>query len=265
MTRGAGRSTSSTALAISARVVPLALGAEGLDHHRHRMRDADRVSDLHLGPVGQPRGDDVLGDPARGVGGRAIDLGGVLARERAAAVAGHAAVGVDDDLAPGQAAVAHRPADHEAPGRVDQEVPQKLLLVIQLAREHRPQDVLEQVRLDQALAVDAVGVLGGDQDLLDLDRPSVLIANGHLGLAVGTQVGDDLSLADLRQALGELVRERDRQRHQLLRLVGGVAEHHPLVARARDVQLVLVGGIVTGLIRGVDALGDIRATACRSR
>ena len=43
----------------------------------------------------------------------------VLARERAAAVTAHAAVSVDDDLAPGQTGVAHRSADNEAPGRVD--------------------------------------------------------------------------------------------------------------------------------------------------
>jgi hypothetical protein len=36
-------------------------------------------------------------------------------------VAGHAAVGVDDDLATGQTGVAHRAADHELAGRVDQQ------------------------------------------------------------------------------------------------------------------------------------------------
>ena len=50
------------------------LGAERLDHHRHGVRDADRVGDLHLGAVGQAGGHDVLGHPARGVGGGAVDL-----------------------------------------------------------------------------------------------------------------------------------------------------------------------------------------------
>ena len=36
-------------------------------------------------------------------------------------MAGHAAVGVDDDLAAGQAGVAHRAADLESAGRVDEE------------------------------------------------------------------------------------------------------------------------------------------------
>ena len=65
-------------------------------------------------------------------------------------------------------------------------------------------------------------------------------------------------LADRRQALGEPVRERDRQRHQRVGLVGGVAEHHPLVARAGDVELVVVAGVGARLIGLVDALGDVR-------
>jgi hypothetical protein len=48
-------------------------------------------------------------------------FGRVLAGERAATVAGVAAVGVDDDLAAGEAGVAHRAADLEPPGRVHQQ------------------------------------------------------------------------------------------------------------------------------------------------
>ncbi len=81
------------------------------------MRHADGVGDLQLAAPREARGHDVLGHPAAGVRGGAVDLRRILARERAAAVAGHAAVGVDDDLAAGQARVAHRPADLEAPGR----------------------------------------------------------------------------------------------------------------------------------------------------
>ena len=116
----AGRrsNTSRTASAICRRHA--ALGAERLDHDRDRMGDADRVGHLHLAAIGEPGGDHVLRDPARGVRGGAVDLGRVLAREGAAAMARHAAVGVDDDLAPGQAAVAHRTADHEAARRVDE-------------------------------------------------------------------------------------------------------------------------------------------------
>ena len=37
-----------------------------------------------------------------------------------------------------------------------------------------------------------------------------------------------------------------------------VAEHHPLVAGAGDVELVLVGRVVARLVGRVDALGDVR-------
>ena len=78
-------------------------GAEGVDANRDRLGDADRVGHLHLAAPREPRRHQVLGDPAHRVGGAAIDLRGILAREGAAAVAPHAAVGVDDDLAAGQA------------------------------------------------------------------------------------------------------------------------------------------------------------------
>src|SRR4051794_16248227 len=45
------------------------LGPERLDVHADRVRDADRVGDLHFAAVGEPRGDHVLGDVAGGVGG----------------------------------------------------------------------------------------------------------------------------------------------------------------------------------------------------
>jgi hypothetical protein len=50
--------------------------------------------------------DQGLGDPSGGVGGRPVDLGVVLAGECAATVSAPAAVGVDDDLAAGQAGIA---------------------------------------------------------------------------------------------------------------------------------------------------------------
>ena len=82
-------------------------------------RHADGVGQLHFAAVGQPRGHDVLGHVAGHVGRAAVDLGGILAAERAAAVAAPAAVGVDDDLASGQSAIAVRAADHEPAGGID--------------------------------------------------------------------------------------------------------------------------------------------------
>ena len=65
-------------------------------------------------------------------------------------------------------------------------------------------------------------------------------------------------LADLGQALGQAVRQVDRQRHEHVGLVAGVAEHHPLVAGALLVELVvLAGGAGADLLGVVDALGDV--------
>ena len=96
--------------------------AERVDVHADRIRVADRVGELHFALRRELRRDDVLRHPAAHVGGAAIDLRRILARERAAAVTAHAAVAVDDDLAAGEAGVALRPADDEAAGRVDQEL-----------------------------------------------------------------------------------------------------------------------------------------------
>ena len=102
--------------------------------------------------LGEAGGDDVLRDVARHVAGRAVDLRRVLARERAAAVAAVAAVGVDDDLAAREAGVALRPADDEAAGRVDEELG---VLVEQRRRDHRLDDLLEDVLADR-LGLDQV-------------------------------------------------------------------------------------------------------------
>ena len=65
-------------------------------------------------------------------------------------------------------------------------------------------------------------------------------------------------LADLGEALGQAVGEVDRQRHEHVGLVAGVAEHHPLVAGALLVELVvLAGGARADLFGVVDALGDV--------
>ena len=68
---------------------------------------------------------------------------------------------------------------------------------------------------------------------------AVLVDDAHLGLAVGAQVVEHALLAHLGQPAGEAVREPDRHRHEVVGLVAGVAEHHPLVAGA---DLVVVVG-----------------------
>src|SRR5207245_8742610 len=85
--------------------------AFGVDGYIDRLRDADRIGKLHLALPRETGGDDVLRNVARSVRGRAVDLRRILARERAAAMRGRAAVCVDDDLAAGGAGIGVPPAD----------------------------------------------------------------------------------------------------------------------------------------------------------
>ncbi len=223
--------------------------AVGVDRDGDRLREADRVGDLHERLVGQPRRDEVLGDVARRVGGRAVHLGRVLARERPAAVRALPAVGVDDDLAARQARVAVRPADDEDAGRVDV---QDEAVIHQVLGEDGREDVRADVRLD--LLARRVGrVLRRDHDRVDArDRAPVLgVLDRDLALGVRPEVGHRVArAAEHGQALEQAVREAQRERHQLVGLAAGVAEHHALVACA------LLGVDARAL---VDALGDVGA------
>ena len=111
-------------------------------------------------------------------------------------MAGRAAVRVDDDLPAGEPRVAHRPADDELARRVDEhevalvEAP----LVVEVAREDRVQDVLDEVRLDERVGVEPVAVLRRNEDAHDLDRPLAavlvdLVADRHLRLPSGRRYG----------------------------------------------------------------------------
>src|SRR5690606_36692155 len=120
-------------------------GAEGVDQHGGRLSDADGVGQLYFTLLRDAGGHDVLGNVARQIGGRTVNLGGVLAGEGTATVARVAAVGVDDDLASGQAAVTVGAADHEAAGGVDVELG---LLVDPLGRKNLLDDLFHNAFAD---------------------------------------------------------------------------------------------------------------------
>ena len=227
-------------------------GPERLDAEADRMGDPDPVGDLDLEPVGEPGRHHVLGYPASGICGRAIDLRRVLAREGAAAMTGHAAVAVDDDLAPGQARIAHRTAGDEPPGRVDVH---DRVRPAQLRGDRREDDRLDDLGA-QALGPDVRIVLGGDDDGPDpLRRSPCSYSTVTWVLPSGRRYGQLAGLADLRQPARHPMGQRDRQRHQLGRLAAGEPEHHPLVA---GTQLERGSGVVADFERGVDALRDVR-------
>jgi hypothetical protein len=88
-----------------------------------------------------------------------------------------AAVGVDDDLAAGEAGVAVGAADDEASGRID--------VVFDLGVQELGRDDLLDDLLDDALkllALHRVRMLVGDDDRLETDRLAVLVEDGDLAL-----------------------------------------------------------------------------------
>ena len=81
-------------------------------------------------------------------------------------------------------------------------------------------------------------------------------SSGTAGIELArTLIVNPLVMAQHANVACEL-RELDRQRHLLRRLVAGVAEHHALVARALRVD-VAVGAVVLKLVRGVHAAPDV--------
>ena len=90
----------------------------GIHEYAHRPGHADRIGHLHQTFLRDSRSNEVLGDVSCGVGCRAVDLGRILARERSAAVGSASAVGVHDNLAPGESGVTGGAADHELAGGV---------------------------------------------------------------------------------------------------------------------------------------------------
>src|SRR5712691_6131782 len=223
--------------------------AEGLHVERDGVRTTDDVRELQLEAVRETRFDDVLRDVARRVGGGAVDLRRVLTAERAATVSRVAAVGVDDDLAPGEPGVAHRPADGEGPGPVHE----VLRFVEPRVADRRPDDLLADL-VAQALVVDAGIVLRGDDHGVDALRHALLVLDRDLGLPVGPKVRKRPVLARFRQLTRDSMRQGDRERHELGRFADGEAEHHSLIPGAE------FHGVdpFTRLDGLVDALRDLR-------
>src|SRR6266851_8972505 len=216
-------------------------GARRVDIDGKRFRYADGIGELDGAALGEAGGDDVLGEIARGVGRRAVDLGRILAGEGAAAMRRGAAICVDDDLATGKSRIAVSATDNEAAGWVDVE----MVLIAHPALGQDLHDIgaddLAHFRL-----LDLGAVLRRDDDRGGADRLAVDILQADLALGVGTEQRRLAGMTVIRQRLEDGVGVVDRRRHQLRRLGAGIAEHDALVAGA----LVLVAG-------GIDALCDV--------
>ena len=138
------------------------------------------------------------------------------------------AVGIHDDLASGQTTVALRTADHESSGGVDEILG---VFIQHVRRKHGAHNVLQDVRANLLLRY--IGcVLRGNYHGFDAHGRIVIVFHGDLRLAVGAQIGQCAVLANGGQTAGQLVRQRNGERHIFLRFIAGIAEHHALIARA---------------------------------
>ena len=196
----------------------------GID--RQGAGDADGIGQLDRAALSHAGCDHILGQIPGGIGGGAVDFCWVFAAERAATMRGGPAVGVDDDLAPGQAGVAVRAADHKGAGRVDPP----------FGRGRNPAfgQHFADVGLDDGADIGAglafQRMLGGQHDGCHLDRLATGITQRNLAFRIRAQGRFLPGFAHLGQTAQDGVGILDRGGHQFRGFAGGVSEHDALIA-----------------------------------
>ncbi len=164
----------------------------------------------------------------------AVHLRGILAAEGTATVGTPATVGVDDNLAPSEAGVAVGTADDKIACRINEKLHFLAKQLLDSRRQAfdgtRKEDFFD-VLVNLFLLHVGV-VLGGDHNGVDaLGLAGIGVLHRYLALGVGAQVTHLTALAaDFGEFLQDDVGKGDGQRHQLVGLAAGVAEHHALVA-----------------------------------
>ncbi len=224
--------------------------ALGIDRHVHRLGHTNGIGHLDLALACQPGSDNVFGHIACRIGRRTVYLAGVLAREGATTMGAGTAVGVDNDLAAGQAAIALRSANHEAPGGVDQVAGVLQPLFGQYGLDDFFDHGLVELGFHLVAQAHLGAVLAGQDHGVNAVRLAVHVAHGDLALGVRAQEWQTAVLAQLGLAFDQAVGVVDGRGHQLGCLVAGVAEHQALVT-GTGIQMVVAGV--------VHALGDVIA------
>src|SRR5687768_11805172 len=164
-----------------------------------------------------------------------------------------AAVGIDDDLAAGEAGVTERPTDHEVPGGVDKDAG----AAVEISSGDNLSDnrVLD-VSAD-AFLVDIVVVLSRDDDGIHADGLAVRILNSYLALAIWPEIRDAALLPGVGQLPAQILGKLDGERHQLRCLIAGETDHHALVASADRFDLGIGHLALLLFERVIDAHCDV--------
>ena len=169
----------------------------------------------------------------------------------------HAAVGVDNNFAPSEPGIAHRPANHEPSRGID------VIFRVRIEKigwNDCLDYMLQNVRAKLVIA-DRLGMLRRNNDRIHAHRLLIrIVFNCNLGFSIRTEVGKLSVFAHVRKPLRQLVCQRNRHRHQFCRLIAGIAKHHPLVAGAagvhahRDVAGLLVDARDHGASIGIESV-----------
>ena len=227
------------------------LGVEGVEANGDGMGMTNGVGELDFHAIGEASGDNVFGDIATHVGGAAVDFGGVFPAEGSAPVATGSSVGIDNDFAAGEPAIALGSPDDKAAGGIDQKFGPA---IEHFFGEDFADELFDNELLDLAMG-DVVAVLGGNHDGGDADGFVLAVLDGDLGFGVGAEPGNFARLTNPTEFAPEVVGEHDGGGHEFWGFAAGEAEHEALIARA------LLGGFLTGSATRIDPLGDIRALA----
>ena len=143
------------------------------------------------------------------------------------------AIRVDDDLATGQTGIGSWTAQHKRTGRIDKHAIFIMRHTIgKHIIKHRTNHMFRQLLLKPRL-IDLRIMLRGHQHRVKTNGSIMLIIfNGHLGFAIGTQMRHFAILTNLSKTVSQAMSQINRQWHQHIGLVARIAEHHALIAGA---------------------------------
>mmetsp|Transcript_3730 Transcript_3730/g.4458 ORF Transcript_3730/g.4458 Transcript_3730/m.4458 type:complete len:271 (-) Transcript_3730:352-1164(-) len=225
-------------------------GTVGLDKERKGLGHTNGVRKLHTGTLTESSLDDRLGHPTTGVGGRTINLGGILSGEGSTSVGTPSTVGINDNLTSGKTGISLGSTNDELSRGVDVEVASGLVVDgksrftrlegdgFQSLDDNMVVDEFVHVRHGRSelfftsvgftvvlsvlflgtLGLGGLGVLGGDDNCVDLGGFDgsilvLLVFDGDLGLTIGTEPPEVTGLTDIRELLSKLGGEQVSEGH----------------------------------------------------
>ena len=139
----------------------------------------------------------------------------------------HTAVCIDDDLAASQTGVGVRTTFDEFTSWVDIN---GIVIFCKLRRNHRANNLFNQVWTNDCVAIDAVGMLSRNQNCAQTNWHTVFVVESDLGLAIWAQVWNCARLSHFAELFCHAVSQPNWQRHQIFSFGTCVAKHHSLVA-----------------------------------